>query len=160
MLVVVFFDTHLLYWTLCLKQNAASQKLSKNAAHRPHVDSGRVVTCAHQDLGGPIVLRDHLLRHVLGLVWFLYTCQSKITDLQHAVAVYQQVARLYVPMQDAGRVQILKTAQDLVQKHLDVVLGQVLWRYNYFVQIRLQELCYHIAKVEANGVWVLKESIK
>jgi len=63
-------------------------------------------------------------------------------------------------MQDAGRMQILEAAQDLVEEHLDVVGGQVLRRYDYLVQIRLQQLRYHIAigrfkrgvKVETNFI--------
>ena len=47
-------------------------------------------------------------------------------------------------MDNLGRVQVLDTAEDLIQKHLDMILGQMLRRYNDFVQIRLHELSDHI----------------
>lgn len=53
--------------------------------------------------------------------------KNKVTHLQYAVAVDEQVARLDVPVEDARRVQILEAAQDLVQEHLDVVRREVLW---------------------------------
>lgn len=99
---------------------------------------------SHQNLGGPVVLRHHLLRHVLGLVRLLDARQPEITDLQHAVAVHKQIARLDVSVQDAGRVQILEAAQYLVEEHLDVILRQVLRGHNDLVEIRLQQFCYHI----------------
>lgn len=85
---------------------------------------------------------------MLRLVGLLDARQSEITDLQHAVAVHQQIARLDVSVQDPGRMQIFEAAQDLVQKNFDVVLRQVLWRHNYFVQVRLQKFCYHISVME------------
>ena len=47
-------------------------------------------------------------------------------------------------MDNLGRVQVLDAAEDLIQKHLDMILGQMLRRYNDFVQIRLHELSDHI----------------
>ena len=47
-------------------------------------------------------------------------------------------------MDNLGRVQVLDTAENLIQKHLDMILGQMLRRYNDFVQIRLHELSDHI----------------
>lgn len=151
----------LLHRILCLEEDATAQQLAKNAAHRPYIHRRRVVASAHQNLRCAIVLGDHLLGHVLGLIRLLDAGQSKVTDLEHAIRVDQQIARLDVAMQDAGRVQIFEAAQDLVQEHLDVVGGQVLWRHDYLVQIRLQQLRYHIAidrfeegrvKVETNFV--------
>lgn len=46
----------------------------------------------------PVVLRDHLLRHVLSVVGLLHSRQPKVADLQDAVAVHKEVPRLDVPM--------------------------------------------------------------
>lgn len=138
--------SYLLHGTLGLEQYPTTQELSENASHGPDVDSGRVVAGTHKDLGCPVVLRDHLLCHVLGLVGLFDACQPEITDLEHAVAVDEQVAGLDVPVQDACRVEILEPAQDLVEEHFDVVLGQVLRRHDDLVQVRLQQLCYHISR--------------
>lgn len=71
-------------------------------------------------------LITHLLCHMFGAIRFADAGQAKVADLQHTVAVDKQVTRLDVPMEDVGGVQVLKSAQDLVQKYLDVVRGQVL----------------------------------
>lgn len=42
--------------------------------------------------------------------------------------------------------QVLETAKDLVQKHFDVIGRQVLRRHDDLVEVRLQQLCYHISK--------------
>lgn len=41
---------YLLYWILSLEENPSAQEFSKNAAHRPHVDRGRVVVRSHKNL--------------------------------------------------------------------------------------------------------------
>lgn len=135
----------LLHRALRLEQDAPAEQFAENAAHRPHIDGGRIVARAHQNLGRPIVLGDHLLCHVLRLIRLLDARQSEVADFQHAIAVDEQIAGLDVAMQDACRVQILEAAQDLVQKHLDVVGGEMLRRHDDLVQIGLQQFGYHIS---------------
>jgi hypothetical protein len=137
--------TYLLNRTLSLEQDSTTQELAENAPNRPNVDCGRVVSRAHQDFRCTVILRDHLLCHVLGRVGLFNARQSKVANLQHTVAVHQQIAWLDVAMEDASRVQILQTAQDLIQKHFDVIGRQVLWRHDDLVQIRLEQFCYHIS---------------
>ena len=60
-------------------------------------------------------------------------------------------------MDNLGRVQVLDAAEDLIQKHLDMILGQMLRRYNDFVQIRLHELSDHINLLKEVDVRGLKE---
>lgn len=48
------------------------------------------------------------------------------TYLQYTVAVHQQIARFDVPVENTRRVEILETAQDLVQEHFDMVRREVL----------------------------------
>ena len=65
-------------------------------------------------------------------------------------------------MDNLGRVQVLDAAEDLIQKHLDMILGQMLRRYNDFVQIRLHELSDHInllKEVDVRGLKKRKENI-
>jgi len=40
--------------------------------------------------------------------------EAEVANLQVAVAVHQQVARLHVPVNHVGRVQILEPPQDLI----------------------------------------------
>lgn len=96
--------THLLNRTLSLEKNSPAQEFTENAADRPDVHRSRVVSRAHQDLRRPVVLRNHFLSHVLRHIRLLDARQSEVANLQHAVAVNQQVARLDVAMEDAGRV--------------------------------------------------------
>lgn len=63
---------------------------------------------------------------MLRLVRLFDARQPEIANLEHAIAVHQQVAGLDVAMKDAGRVQILEAAKNLVEKHFDVISRQVL----------------------------------
>lgn len=113
--------SHLLNGTLCLEQNATAQELAENATNRPNINRGRVMSRTHQDFRCSIVLRNHFLSHVFWLVRFLDACQAEIANLQHAIAVHEQVARLDVAMQNACWVQILETTKNLIEKHFDVI---------------------------------------
>ena len=54
--------------------------------------------------------------------------QTKIADLEIAGRVQQQVRGLEVAMQDICRVDVLQSAQDLVQEVANVVVAQSLER--------------------------------
>lgn len=117
----VNYQPHLLNGTLCLEENSTTQKFTENTPNRPNIDRSRVVPRTHQDFRWSIVLRNHFLSHVLRLVRLFDARQSEIANLEHAIAVNQQVAGLDVAMKDAGRVQILEAAKNLVEKHFDVI---------------------------------------
>ena len=55
-----------------LEEDAAAEELAEDAADGPHVDGVGVVLGAHEDLGRAVVLRHHLLRHVLVPVLLLH----------------------------------------------------------------------------------------
>ena len=74
--------TYLLDWTLRLEQDTSSQQFSKNAAHTPYINCSWIVTRSHQNLWCTVVLCYHFLRHMFWLIWLLYACQTKVTDLQ------------------------------------------------------------------------------
>ena len=63
---------------------------------------------ASQQLRSAIVLRHHLQRHGGVGVGLHGSGKAKVADLQQAVAVDQQVARLQVSVDDASRVQVLQ----------------------------------------------------
>ena len=59
-------------WDSYLEEDAPAEELSEDASDGPHVDGVGVVLGAHEDLGRAVVLRHHLLRHVLRAVLLLH----------------------------------------------------------------------------------------
>lgn len=90
-----------------LEEDAAGEEFGKDASHGPNVNGVRVMTTAHQQFRGPIVLGHDFLRHGTPAVRLLDAGQSKITDLEQTITIDQKVARLNVPVHDACRVQVL-----------------------------------------------------
>ena len=60
-------------------------------------------------------------------------------------------------MDDLGGVEVLDSAEYLVEEHLDVVCGEVLGRDDDFVQIALHQLSDEVDFLEKVDVWGLKE---
>lgn len=73
---------YLLNWALGLKEDAPAKEFGENAAHGPNINWTSIMPAAHQDFRGPVILSNHLLSHVLGLIWLLYPGQTKIADLK------------------------------------------------------------------------------
>jgi len=85
---------YLLDGCLSLKENSSAEEFCEDAADGPDVDAGCVVLGAHEDFGRPVVLGDHLLRHVHALVRLLHPRQAKVTDLKvHIVCSHYTRAR-------------------------------------------------------------------
>ena len=84
-------------------------------------------------------------------------CKTKVANFEHAVGIYEKIARFDVSMDDLCRVQVLDTSQDLVEKYFNVVLGQVLRRYYDLVQIRLHEFSDHVDLLKEVYVGRLKK---
>lgn len=111
------------------EQRLAGAHLSKNAANRPHVDAGRVLAAAEQDLGRAVPQGDDLVgvcaeRHAKG------AGEPKIGELEVAVFVDEQVLRLEVAVQDAVGVAVAHALAQLHHELLDhgVVHDQCLAR--------------------------------
>ena len=67
-----------------LEQYPPAQELPEDAAHWPHVDGVCVMLGAQQDLGGAVVLGDHLLGHVHSPVRLLHSeMENKIKFSEH-----------------------------------------------------------------------------
>ena len=129
--------THLNAWGGSFKENLPSKKLCKYASHRPHVNCSAIVDTASQEFWCTIVLRHHVLRHGHSRVGLQSSSKPKVTDLQEAVAIDQQVSWLQISVHDSCRVKIaqscgrvlstmdtqnrLPTSEDLVHEDIDVV---------------------------------------
>lgn len=73
--------TNLLHRTLCLKKYPPAKELAKNATDTPNVHGCGIVSRSHQDFRCTIILRHHFLRHVLVLIGFFHSGQTKVADL-------------------------------------------------------------------------------
>lgn len=108
-------DGKLVHMILAREQGLAVQHLGKDTAGTPDVDLDVILLPSKHDLRGAVVAR----RHVAGHLRVLNARQAEVTDLQVAVLVHENITRLQVPVDDAGRVDILEPAQDLVEEVLD-----------------------------------------
>ena len=84
---ILYLSTHVFLNSSYLEENPPAEQLSEYAADGPHIHGGVVVSGAHQDLGRPVVLGDHLLRHVAATVRLLHARQAKVADLWTGTAV-------------------------------------------------------------------------
>jgi hypothetical protein len=97
-----------------VEQRAAGDELGKDAANAPNIDRGGVVTRAQEDLGRAVPQGDHLVG-VAAHGDAKRAGQTKVGQLERALAVNEQVVRLEVAVQHAPRVAIVNARQQLVQ---------------------------------------------
>ena len=86
-----------------------------------HTSFGVALEAQH-NLWSSVPSRGYIFCHVPGILLGINretTSQAEVANLQIAVLVDQNVARLQVPVYDAGRVHIFQTAHYLVQEILD-----------------------------------------
>lgn len=88
---------YLLHWSISLEENVSTEQLSKDAAHRPHINSHRVVASTHQYLRCPVILRHHLARHRHIIIRFNHSSQAKVTDLKTLHCEKVNVSYRYQP---------------------------------------------------------------
>jgi hypothetical protein len=72
----------------------------------------------------------------------------RVTCLEVAVGVQQQVRGLQVSVQHIGRVHVLEGLEDLVDEVLDVVYAERLLRVDDPVQVSLHEVAHNVDIVE------------
>lgn len=98
-------DGELIDVILAREQRLALEHLGKDTPGTPDVNLHVVLLPCEHDLGRSVVSRRDVARH-LGI---LNPRQSKVTDLQVAVLVDQDVTRLEVAMDHSGRVHVFET---------------------------------------------------
>jgi hypothetical protein len=95
------------------KNSASSKKIEKNVTH--------VVCKAEHNLRCAIPPRRDIFGHEPLLLRLIKpTGKSKIANLELAVRVDEQVARLEIAVQHVGRVDVFQTAERLVDEGLEV----------------------------------------
>lgn len=143
----------------------ATEALGKNTTDGPNIDRGAIVGKAQHDLGCTVPPRSDIFRHEssatsgLGrggtrvLTWrSVATRKAKVTDLQLAVCVEQDIAGFEVTVKDVGRVDVLETAKRLIHKALEMSIRERLSGTNNSVKV-----CLHELFVE---VYFVKDSIR
>mmetsp|Transcript_4013 Transcript_4013/g.8614 ORF Transcript_4013/g.8614 Transcript_4013/m.8614 type:complete len:213 (-) Transcript_4013:606-1244(-) len=120
-------EAQLVQVVAALKECLPPEHLGENAADGPRVDRHRVRLVLHQQLGRAIPARHHVLgeSHVLGIgAWGHRPRQPEVADLEVAVLVHEQVARLEIAVEHVRRVHSVDAAQNLVEKVLEVLVRQ------------------------------------
>lgn len=87
---------------------------------------------------------SNIFRHVPGIFFRIYreaTCEAKVANLEFAIGVDQQIAWLQIAVQHVGRVDVLETAQNLVDEGLEMSVRQGLAGSNNGRQVALHQLC-------------------
>jgi hypothetical protein len=158
-----------------LEERPASEQLGKNTTDRPDIDYGQlarradtkyarrweirtrfgVVLEAEHDLGRAVPPRRDILSHVPSILLRVdreAARQAKIANLELAIGIDEQVARLQVAVQHVGRVDILEAAQDLVDEGLEVGIGKRLAGADNGSQIAFHELCRVYASAAESAV--------
>jgi hypothetical protein len=138
-----------------LEDGFAAQKLRENAANGPDVDSGslrchvmlkdpsakmmkeaHVVGETEHDFRRSVPSGRHVFRHEALVAGGLGGSASrgvpsgepKITDLELAVRIDQEISRLEIPMEDVGRMDIFQAAESLIKERLEVRVRERLSR--------------------------------
>ena len=99
---------------------------------------------AQHDLWRAIPPRRDILRHVSGILLRIdaeAARETKVGDLEFAVGVDEQIARFEIAVQHVGAVDVLQTAQDLVDEGLEVGIRQRLAGADDGCEIALHEFC-------------------
>ena len=168
-----------------LEEGLAAEEFSQNATYRPDIDcaglacksgtraehgewgqacSVRTGFCvaleAQHDLGRSVPPSGNVFGHVSCVLLWVHgeaPGQAKVADLELAVGVDEQVAGLEIAVEDVGRVDVLQTAQDLVDEGLEVCVGERLAGADDGSQIALHKLWAMVSTVgrgAVRGRWV------
>mmetsp|Transcript_38820 Transcript_38820/g.124449 ORF Transcript_38820/g.124449 Transcript_38820/m.124449 type:complete len:351 (+) Transcript_38820:695-1747(+) len=132
------------------EEGLSPQHLREDAADGPDVDGLVVARRFAEKFGRAVPPRDDVLRQLARGVVVDAPGQAEVADRQVAVRVHQQVARLEVPVQHRRRVDVLETAEDLVQKVLVMRVRQGLPRRDDAVEVALHEVRHdvHVREVD------------
>lgn len=107
------------------EERLASSHLCEDASDRPHVDTRTVLASTEQDLGRPVPESDNFVS--IGTERDTECAgETKITNLEVAVAVDEEVLWLEIAVEDSVRVAVFDTLEELECELLDL----------YFVSMR------------------------
>lgn len=137
------------------KEDAAAYHLTHDASYGPDVHVLRV-SHAEDDLRRPVVSGHHVRCHHEGRP--RRPCQSEVQNLQRAVRSDDDVARLQIPVYDAGRVQMLDAAQHLIEQVTHPLVIQV--HLNHLTQIRVHQLHHQVDILELFQRYLRRERIQ
>ena len=96
------------------------------------------------DLWCSVPAGGYIFGHVPRILLWIHrkaSGQTKITDLELAIGIDEQIAGLQVAMQHVRRVDVLEAAQDLVDEGLEMGVGERLARPDDGGQVAFHELC-------------------
>ena len=134
-------ETHLIDIVITRKVWLALDEFSKDTTHTPDVDGlGILMACQH-DFRGSVPASDNIFCEEHGSSLALGVCgidpssKSEIANLQVTIRVHQQIRWFQITMDDFRRVNVLETAEDLVDEVLRVINRELLFRVNDSMQI-------------------------
>lgn len=107
------------------ERRLASEQLSRDDTDTPDVESRSVVPHAEADLGPAVAPRHDRWRHVWCRV-AVVTCEAKVTDLDVAKVVVQNVGGLEVAVEDPVVVQVAHALEHLVHNPFHLQAGVLL----------------------------------
>lgn len=117
------------------EQRLALQHLGEDTSSAPNVHSNVVLLPGQHDFRRAVVAR----RNIAGHLGVLDTRKTEVANLEVTVLVDEDVRGLQVTVDDAGRVDVLQSTEDLVQEVLDELLLQ--WpRRQEAVQVGTKQL--------------------
>ena len=133
----------------------AGEHLREDAPHGPDVDGEGVLVHREHQLRGAVPAGRHVLGHERGVVLGggrEPAGHPEVADLEFAVAVDQEVARLEVPVEYAGGVDVLQPPEYLVEKILDVLVAEGLHRVDDVVEVALHEVQHDVDVFEGRAI--------
>ena len=107
-------DRELVDVVLSWEQRLALQHLGEDTSRRPDVNLDIVLLPCKHDLWRSVVSRRNITSHL----WVLNAGKAEIANLQVAVLVDKDVGWLEIAVDDTGGVDILQSAENLVQEVL------------------------------------------
>lgn len=109
----------LVHMVLSREEGLPVQHLGEDAASAPDVHLDVVFLPCEHDLGGSVVSRRNVARHLR----VLDTGQAKVANLQIAVFVDENVAWFQVPMDDTRRVDVFQASLPTISVQMNIVLA-------------------------------------
>lgn len=112
---------------------------------------------AQHDLGSTVPTGSDIFCHVTGVLLGINreaSCETKVANLELTIGVDEQISWLQISVEDVGRVNIFKTAENLVNEGLEMGIGKRLAGTDNGSQIALHQLCRRVSK---SSGWACRE---